>query len=413
MPREKTDLPTYCKDITGNIKQWDERDVIFARTDLFRYFGTKSREYKSYYEAHTDIKGYDTRVNNIPGLGKSGGVDTPMFEAQFETVSKIAPEAFVDGEPCRDKAVIPPERASKKIKAMARLLGADLAGTGPLRQEWVYSHVGRSFGNRDGFQKWGSPVDLTGHPNAIALGFRMNYDLIQYAPDFPILLATAAGYALGAWVSIQLAQYIRMLGYSARAHHLYNYRVLAVPVAADCGLGELSRAGFLMTKEMGLGLRLAAVTTDMPLDHDRPVDIGAQSFCDSCEICADFCPSGAIPRGKKTGYNGIKKWKLDEKKCYMYWHTAGTDCGLCMAACPWTKPSNLFHRFMSSLASKKGPHQSLMIKADRLFYGKSRSKRIPTGDRNLTGERDSEGLKHGAHRKLRSSLPDFLDPWYK
>ena len=258
MSRKKTGLPTYCKDITGNIKQWDERDVIFARTDLFRYFGTGSREFKTYYETHTDIKGYDTRVNNIPGLGKTGGVDTPMFEAQFETVSKIAPESFVDGEPCREKTAISQERASKKIKAMARLLGADLAGIGPLRQEWVYSHVGRSFGNRDGFQKWGLPVDLTGHSNVIALGFRMNYELIRHAPEFPILLATAGGYASGAWASIQLAQYIRMLGYSARAHHLYNYRVLAVPVAADCGLGELSRAGFLLTKEMGLGLRLAA-----------------------------------------------------------------------------------------------------------------------------------------------------------
>ncbi len=387
MSRKKTDPPTYCKDITGNIKQWDERDVIFARTDLFRYFGTESREFKAYYEAHPDIKGYDTRVNNIPGLGKTGGVDTPMFEAQFETISKIAPESFVDGEPCRDKAVIPPESASKKIKAMARLLGADLAGTGPLRQEWVYSNAGRSFGDRDGFQKTGSPVDLTGHSNAIALGFRMNYELIQHAPDFPILLATAVGYARGAWVSIQLAQYIRMLGYSARAHHLYNYRVLAVPVAADCGLGELSRAGFLLTKEMGLGLRLAAVTTNMPLDHDSPVDIGAQSFCDSCRICADCCPSGAIPKGRKAKYNGVKKWKLDEKKCFMYWHTAGTDCGICMAVCPWTKPSSLFHRFMSSLASKKGPHQSLMAKADRLFYGKSRSRRVPAGARSLTGAR--------------------------
>jgi len=307
--------------------------------------------------------------------------------------------------------MIPSESASKKIKAMARLLGADLAGIGPLRQEWVYSHVGRSFGNRDGFQKTGSPVDLTGHSNAIALGFRMNYDLIQHAPDFPILLATAGGYASGAWVSIQLAQYIRMLGYSARAHHLYNYRVLAVPVAADCGLGELSRAGFLLTKEMGLGLRLAAVTTDMPLDYDSPVDIGAQSFCDSCEICADCCPSGAIPRDKKTEYNGVKKWKLDEKKCYMYWRTAGTDCGLCMAVCPWTKPSNLFHRFMSSLASIKGPHQSLIVKADRQFYGKSRSRRVPTGAKSPTGARAAEGPKHETIRKIRLSRPDFLDPW--
>ncbi|MCK5570630.1 MAG: hypothetical protein KAJ15_12985, partial [Spirochaetes bacterium] len=74
----------------------------------------------------------------------------------------------------------------------------------------------------------------------------------------------------------------------------------------------------------------------------------------------------------------IRKWKLDEPKCYRYWHTAGTDCTLCMTTCPWTKPGNWFHKCMSLLASIKGPHQSLMVKADKLFYRKS--KRVPYPD---------------------------------
>ncbi len=375
---KKVELPTYTKDITGNIEPWDERDILFARTDLFFYFGTDSPEYKAYYKAHPEYLKYDNHVNNIPGLGKTGGVDIPMFESQFETVEKIASESFVDGETAPKKTVILPARASKKVKALARLIGADMVGIGPMHREWVYSHVGRSFGNRKGFQRWGTRINLSNHNSAIALGFRMDYDLIQTAPDFPVLLATARGYAIGAWVSIQLAQYIRGLGYSARAHHLYNYRVLAVPVAVDCGLGELSRAGFLITRELGPGLRLAAVTTDMPLAHDQPVDIGVQSFCESCKACADNCPSGAIPAGGKIESNGIRKWKLDEPKCYRYWHTAGTDCTLCMTTCPWTKPGNWFHKCMSLLASIKGPHQSLMVKADKLFYRKS--KRMPYPD---------------------------------
>jgi epoxyqueuosine reductase QueG len=141
-------------------------------------------------------------------------------------------------------------------------------------------------------------------------------------------------------------------------------------MAVDCGLGELSRAGYLLTKEFGLGLRLAIVTTDMPLTHDKPVDIAAQSFCETCKICAEECPIGAIPMGGKVEYNGVKKWKLDEEKCYRYWHAVGTDCGLCMMSCPWTKPSTLFHRTMSELASVKGPHQTLMTQAQKLFYGK-------------------------------------------
>ena len=370
---QKVDQPTYVQDIIGSIKPWDERDILFARADLFHHFDTDSPEHRAYYQAHPEHQAYDTKVNHMPGLGRTGGIDAPMFDAQFEAITKIAAESFVDGTPAPHKVEIPPARAAEKVKALARLLGADLVGLGPLRQEWVYSHTGRSFGNSKGFQRWGNPIGLHHHAHAIAMGFRMSYDLIQSTPDFPTLLATAKGYATGAWVSIQLAQYIRALGYSARAHHLYNYQVLAVPVAVDCGLGELSRAGFLITKELGLGLRLGVVTTDMPLAHDKPVDIGIQSFCESCKVCAENCPIGAIPTGDKVEFNGLKKWKLDEEKCYRYWHAVGTDCGLCMTTCPWTKPSTRFHKAMALLATTRGPHQAWMVRADKLFYGQFKS----------------------------------------
>ena len=370
---KEVEVPTYEKDRVGDVKRWDERDIVFARKDLFRYFGTDTPEYKAYYEAHPEYLEYDTRVGNLPGLGKTGGVDLPMFEAQFAAVAKIGTEFFVNGEPAPHKIEIPPERAAKKVKALARFLGADLVRIGPQRQEWVYTHVGRSVGNREGYQRWGTQVDLGHHTNAIAMAFQMDYRLSQTAPDFPTLLATAKGYAIGAWVSIQLAEYLRMLGYSARAHHLNNYRVIAVPVAVDCGLGELSRAGYLITREFGLGVRLAIVTTDLPLAHDKPVDIGVQSFCEHCRICAEACPIGASPTGDKIEFNGIKKWKIDEQKCYRYWHAVGTDCNVCMVSCPCKTPRNWLHKSMSSLATIRGPHQLLMTWAARLFYGKLES----------------------------------------
>jgi len=361
--------PTYVKDTIGEIKQWDERDIVFARSDLFHFFGSETDVYRAYYAAHPEFLDYDIKVSKMSGLGRTGGIDTPMFDVQFDIARELALESFVDGAPAPHKVKIPEARAASKVKAFARILGADLVRIGPLRQTWVYSHVGRSFGNRQGFDPWGTPIDLSHHSTAIALGFAMDYDLIQSAPDFPVLLATAKGYATGAWVAVQLATYLRGLGYSARAHHLYNYRVLCVPVAVDCGLGELSRAGFLLTKEFGLGLRLAIVTTNMPLAYDRPVDIGVQSFCETCEICAEACPIAAIPRGDKAVFNGLKKWKLDEEKCYRYWHAMGTDCGICMSSCPWTKRSTWFHKFMAELASIKGPHQSWMVHAEKLVYG--------------------------------------------
>ena len=142
------------------------------------------------------------------------------------------------------------------------------------------------------------------------------------------------------------------------------------PLVVDAGLGEVGRLGYLMTKEFGLGTRLSVVTTDMPLAHDKPTDIGVQSFCESCRICAEDCPIGAIPTGDKVEYNGIRKWKLDEGRCYRYWYAVGTDCSICMTSCPWTKPTNWFHKSMARLATTRGPHQALMARADRWVYGK-------------------------------------------
>lgn len=366
--------PTYTRDVVGTIAPWDERDIVFARNDLFRYFGVESPQYRDYYEAHPEHLAYDAKTASMPGLGRGGGVDEPMFDAQFAALDMISPDAFVDGDPAPERVTIPPERAARKVKELAAVLGADVAGIGPLRQEWVYTHVARSLGDREGFTPWGTPIDLSHHTNAIALGFAMNYDLIQHAPDFPVLLATAEGYATGAWVAIQLAQYIRMLGFSARAHHFHNYQVLCVPVAVDCGLGELSRAGYLLNKTYGLGLRLAVVTTDMPLEHDQPVDIGVQSFCATCKICAEMCPVDAIPAGEKIEVNGTRRWKLDEEKCYRYWFAMGTDCGICMASCPWTKRPDLLHAVVSEVAAIKGPHQAALPPLDRRIYGRFEGK---------------------------------------
>jgi ferredoxin len=300
-----------------------------------------------------------------------------MFNAQFSFLDDLGLECMVDGKPASVKQMLDPQPASCKVKASALLYGADLVRIGPLKQEWTYSHAGCTIGNREGYPAWGSPIDLSHHSQAIAMGFRMDLDMLSNAPYFPTLLATAQAYALSAWTAVRLARYIRMMGYSARAHHFSNYQLLAVPVAVDCGLGELSRAGYLLTKEFGLGVRLSIVTTDMPLEHDLPVDIGVQSFCEQCHICAVECPSGAIPSGDKTIHNGVKKWKLDEEKCYSYWHVNGTDCGICMAVCPWTKPPTPFHRFTAKIASVKGPHQGWLAWAERAVYGKHKPKPFP------------------------------------
>jgi len=303
-------------------------------------------------------------------LGGLNLSDSSMFKAQFKMIDLIGSEQIVAGKPSPKKITFSSHTGALKVKETASSYGADIVGIGPLKQEWTYSHIGSTGGDGAGRHPWGTQIDLSRHNSAVAMGFRMDLDLLSCAPNFPTMLASAQAYSLSAWTSVRLADYIRQLGYSARAHHFSNYQVLVVPMSVDCGLGELSRAGYLLTKKLGLGVWLSVVTTDMPLTYDQPVDIAVQSFCDQCTICADECPSGAIPGGGKTIHNGFLKWKLDEKKCYSYWHFNGTDCGICMAVCPWTKPPTLFHKINAEIASIKGPHQRIMVWANTALYGK-------------------------------------------
>ncbi|MBD3349159.1 MAG: 4Fe-4S dicluster domain-containing protein [Candidatus Eisenbacteria bacterium] len=372
--------PTYERYITGPVERFDERDNVFARADLFRYFGEGSEERRRYYAEHPELRAYDERTAGLPGLGRFAGAHEWAYAIPFEFCRDIASERFVDGEPSDTRAEVTPEEAARLVRRRGRELGADLVGAGPLKESWVYSRVGRSFGNAPGFEPWGKPVDLSRHQHAVTMAFRMDHDLTRAAPEFPTVVATALAYAASAWVAVRLASYIRSLGYSARAHHVYNYRVLVVPVAVDCGLGELSRAGFLLTREFGLGQRLSVVTTELPLAHDEPIDIGVRSFCERCLICAENCPSGAIPLGDRTEHIGVMKWKLDAEKCYRYWHAVGTDCAICMSTCPWTRPHTWLHRAMSRLAAVSGPHQTLMVWGAKLLYGGARrpaSRRAP------------------------------------
>lgn len=327
--------PTYNHDVAGPLEPFDERDCVFARREL----SPGSLEYIDHYSSHPDHRPFDDEMRSLPYLGHTEPPENAaMLHSLFASMLLLGRDEVVEGRygpgaAGVDPVDIAPEKASLKLKEYAKLLGADVVGIGPLRQEFVYTHVGRTLCG----QSYGKEIRLD-HPHAISLGIRMNTaGLSRTAPHFPEILESGYAYARGAFISVQLAGYIRALGYDARAHHFRNYQLLSVPVAVNGGLGELARCGFLVNRQYGNCLRLATVTTDMPLTLDSPVDLGVQEFCEYCVACAKACPAGAIPQGSKTTVRGMKKWALDAEKCYRYWHEAGSDCGICIATCPWSR----------------------------------------------------------------------------
>lgn len=368
--KRAVDKPPY--EVVGPVERVNEMDIVFARYDYVTLFPERAAEYFPKWPKEVEEK--FKQLANLPGLGGVGNeVDRAAAMTQPNFISLLGGETVVDGDPAPNKVELDPKRAAEKIRGYARHLGADLVAIGPLKQEWIYSHVGCAYAPD---QKWGSPINQS-HKYAISLGFAMDPNMVRTGPVVSEMMETMRNYVRAAVVAVQLASFIRSLGYPARAHHFSNYQVLCVPVAIDGGMGEMGRNGFLVTKEYGSCLRLSTVTCDLPMELDKPVDLGVRDFCVNCKLCAEHCPSGAIPMGEMVVSNGVKKWQIDPLKCYTYWNEVGTDCGTCIAVCPWVKPQTWLHKTAADLSAITPAAGKILTPMEKLFYGEYEPREAP------------------------------------
>jgi len=374
--------PTY--EIVGQLERFDERDTVFARERLV----SGSPEERAYHTMHPELVEIDRRLARfIEAVDQpeaaANPADAALYRATFGPIAGLALPDVVDGEVAPERVEADPAQMAARIKTLARRLGADDVRIGPLNSAWVYSHRGTPpffeeyrpnpphfSGVPPGYTglKWGDPIEVP-HRYAIVMAFGQDRDLLRTGgtphSDFEI----GRVYGLSALVAVQVAAYIRALGWPARAHHLRNYGVLLVPVAVDAGLGELGRCGYLLHPRLGANLRLACVTTDLPLALDPPMDLGVQDFCEKCLKCATNCPSGAIPKGDKVVVRGVRKWQIDPVKCLLYWGHLGSACTICQVVCPWSKPSTLPHRLVAQVAIHVPPLRRFLVWADDRVYG--------------------------------------------
>ena len=206
----------------------------------------------------------------------------------------------------------------------------------------------------------------------------MELDMVGPAPHTPSVIESMKNYAKGAYITTQIAAFIANLGYEATANHLRHYTAILPPLAVDAGLGEVGRIGYLMTKAFGPRVRLSAVTTNMPLIPDKPVDIGAEHFCTICKKCGTCCPSNSIPLDDQPQpANGTLRWKLNAETCFDYWGKIGTDCCICMKVCPWSHARTWPHRLIVWLISRNANARRLFNAMDDIFYGKKPKPKAP------------------------------------
>jgi epoxyqueuosine reductase len=145
------------------------------------------------------------------------------------------------------------------------------------------------------------------------------------------------------------ADFLRKRGYKAAAClpsvDKLDYKTLstALPhktVATRAGIGWIGKCALLVTKTHGSAIRYNTVLTDAPLRLGTPVEV---SYCEDCSFCVEACPAGA-PSGRDWS-PGLERGNFFDAFacCEKAGQLAGeigikhTICGICIAACPFTK----------------------------------------------------------------------------
>lgn len=134
----------------------------------------------------------------------------------------------------------------------------------------------------------------------------------------------------------KLIRFLRQHGYQSFGGEMHGGGMLEsgirmANIAEECGLGYIGKSNLLITKKYGPRLNLHFLATDAPLIPDEnKVD----NQCGSCQVCQDYCSSGAI---LGDGYFHARQCEAvincGPNKIH---HTryVNTDCDMCLRMCP-------------------------------------------------------------------------------
>jgi ferredoxin len=337
--------------VTDSFARFSQRDEIYCRSewDSDVQSDKASAFFQGYYMPNARSRKTDGFTQRDYALRNAAWHVTNILR-DSKRESEGRKEGFFDHFSLHDEGWPEPypfesaQESTADLNKVAKFCGADLVGVCEYDERWVYS---------EGFcdktksaKKLELPEDL---PFVIVTGESMDRDLTRTVPSALSGSATGMGYGYDTLTLLTLTQYIRNLGY--RAYATMNDSALAVPLAAQAGLGEVGRHGLLITEEFGPRLRLGKIFTDMPLIPSRPKQFGVAAFCEICDRCASTCPPKAIPFGEasedvhnRSNVKGVIKWTTDAEKCFKFWANQNTDCSICIRACPFNRDMKLWYQ---------------------------------------------------------------------
>ena len=342
----------------GDRIRFDERDISFARHRLKK--GTL--EYEDYYSRNPDLEEADRKTRALPGLLSPESkyyepLNTAAADASFFVVENLRDAA--EGPSGERREDLSDSQVLEYLMKWIEHSGADCAAAGGITADCWYSHVGRGTGF------YGEEI-IPEHKNAILIGHRMDRELTHSAPESSEVVEVALRYADCAFSAVQAAQFLRNLGYSARAHIDGNYRVIAAEAARQVGLGSFGWSGLLLHPKYGPAVRYSVVTTDLSVPPLLGTEEPILDFCRVCKKCAKNCPSRSI--------SSVEPGTVDTDRCFAYWNAVGTDCGVCIAVCPMGHPWGI----LKKLAVKSLFAARLLVLLDNIAYGRKHESRKGT-----------------------------------
>ena len=341
----------------------DERDTMFAR--MARRTGTAA--YEDYYAEKPELKSADDHLRSRPGLMEPGGRHyDPMLShearAYFEQIENLrADPTLVAGWLAKL------ERASDRTSTLEEMflaLGAVAVACTSVDEEFVYTHKGRLD------EDYGRRIALE-HDSVIVFLVEMDFEAMCRAPRAEVIRESARQYFEAARIAKIAEAVLRAHGAQAKAHFDAHYDLILPPLAVKAGLGELGRNNILIADRYGSRVRIGAVSTSLPLNYGSPVDLGVDHFCEICRKCAENCPSRALSDTDKQAIRGVSKWPTNVERCYGYWRVLGTDCGICMAVCPFSHRNNSFHNLVRGLIRRFPWTHRLALACDDALYGRA------------------------------------------
>lgn len=225
----------------------------------------------------------------------------------------------------------------------ASLITGDIEPTAEPATDIDFSEVIRLKGRELGFGEVGfarfdhhysyqSKKGWVKYEHVICLALEQDFYQTQTLPSLEAEFAHFGTYEMEGALALDLADFIRTLGYHAQVHSPNDNSGAYIPMFVDAGLGQLGANGQLLSPHFGSRARLAMITTDAPVTYDQPIDYGVGKFCEECQVCVNRCPGRAIQKDK-VWWRGAQKHKLIYERCRPV--MARYDgCAVCMKACP-------------------------------------------------------------------------------